>query len=72
MIGLEAPGSFLVNDGLMVLLGEGPKHLNSMISGLLTPGEPLFIYFIIQSYVRNNKTNMDIFWTHIMLRNMQI
>ena len=56
MIGLKAPGncsaSFCSNK-ILVLLCEGPKPQNSMISGFVSP--PLFIDFNIPNYFNKYK-----------------
>ena len=48
-------GIILINFGLrnkiLVFLCEGPKPNSSMISGLLTPGEPLFMHLNIPHYL---------------------
>ena len=46
---------------ISVLLCEGPKPANSMISGLLTPGEPLFIAFYYTKLLQIIYENMDTF-----------
>ena len=46
IIGSKAPGNYLDqfwSNKVLVLLCEGPESPNSMISGFLNPGEPLFM-----------------------------
>ena len=64
IIGLKAPGncsgSFWSNE-ISVLLCEGPKPPNSMISNFLSPGEPLFIDLDIPNYLNEHKKIMETF-----------
>ena len=60
MIGLKAPGNYFDqfwSNKTSVLLCEGPKPYNSMISGFLTPREPLSIDLNIQDYFNIYKKN---------------
>ena len=44
--GLKAPGDYsnqFWSDKILVLLCEGPKPPNSMVSGFLDPSDPLFL-----------------------------
>ena len=46
IIGLKAPGNYsdkCWSNKILVSLCEGPESNISMISGVLTPGEPLFM-----------------------------
>ena len=56
LIGLEAPGDYLdkfwSNKRLFLLL-ERPKSQNAMMSGFLSPGEPLFMDLDIPKILQN-------------------
>ena len=58
MIGWTAPGNysnrFWFNE-ISVLSCEAPKLQNSMMSGLSSPGQPLFTDFNIPNYLTNIK-----------------
>ena len=59
MIGLKALGDYLDqfwSNKISALLCEGQKPQNSMISGLLSPGEPLFMDSNIPKYLKDIRT----------------
>ena len=59
-IGLKAPGNYsdqFWSNTILVLLCEGPKPNISMIDGLLTPGEPVFMDINIPKYFKRYKKN---------------
>ena len=58
IIGLKAPGDYsdqFWSIKILVLLCEEPKLPNSMISGVLSPGEPLFVDFILPKWSNEYK-----------------
>ena len=63
---------FILVNKILVLLCEGPKHQKSMISGFLSPGEPLFMDLNIPKYFKEYKTNLETFLKHTMFVNMGI
>ena len=63
-IGLQAPGNYSASfrsNKISVLLCEGPKPNLFMISGFLSPREPLFMDLLIPNYCKNSKKITDIF-----------
>ena len=74
IIGLKAPGNYSASSWLnkiLVLLSEGPKPNISMISGFLTPREPLFIDLKIPKDFKKYKKYGNVF-KHIIFTNMRI
>ena len=64
-MGLKAPGNYLDqfwSNKMSALLCEGPKPPNAMISGLLSPWEPLFQDLNIHNYFKKYKKVMETFW----------
>ena len=62
-MGLKAPGNYLDQFGsnqMPVLLSEKSKPPNSMISGFVDPGEPVFMDFNIPKYLKTYKK----IWQH--------
>ena len=67
-MGLKVLGNYLDqfwSNTISVLLFEGTKSPNSMVSGFLTPGEPLFMDLINIprdfKHIRKNETFSEIF-----------
>ena len=61
MITLKAPRNYsdqFWSNQISVLLLEGPKSPNSMISGFLSPWEPLFIDLDIPKYWKRLKEQL--------------
>ena len=64
-IGLKVLGDYLDQfwyNKMSVLLCEGPKPPNSMISGFVSPGEPLFMDLNISKYFKQYKKDMEVFF----------
>ena len=81
-MGLKAPGNYLEqfwSNQILASLLERLKPPNSMNSGFLTPGKPLFIDFIISNYFKTcKKHDGNIFekyvlliWTSKMLKRLE-
>ena len=75
MISLKTPGVYLDqfwSDKISVLLCEGPKPNISMISGFLSPGEPLSTDLNIPKYFKKYKNNMETFSENIIFINLKL
>ena len=73
-MGSKAPGNYLDqfwSNRILVLLCEGPKPANSMISGFLSPGGTLFMGFNIPNYYKKYKKSGHIF-ENVIFVNLRI